>query len=46
MYNRFDVLGDEDPGLSPEEFKTLVKELVERFNMLPRIWLQAPGLFS
>ena len=39
-----DILKCEDPGLNCEEFLSLVKDLVRKFNLLPYAWLKAPGL--
>ena len=39
-----DILKDEDPGLSNGEFLLLIKELVGKFNLLPRQWLCTPGV--
>ena len=42
-YSRRDPSEEGDQGLSEEEFKTLVRQLLEQFNLLRWTWLKEEG---
>ena len=40
---RVDIFQGKDANLSKVEFDAIVKTLIDSFNMLPWLWLKAPG---